>query len=131
MTSNSLISAGLVVGRIGLASLFLLGGLNKLLNYEDTASLMTEAGLAPASILLPLTIALEIGGGLLVAYGRFLAPLAALALALFTLATNWFFHPFWTLQGDIRALQLSLFFKNISIAGGLIFLAAALAQRRS
>lgn len=124
-----LVSVGLIVGRVALASLFLLAGLNKVMNYEATLAAMTEAGLAPAGVLLPAVIALEIGGGALVAVGRRFAALAALALALFTLATNIVFHDFWTMTGAMRATEQSLFFKNVSIAGGLFFLAAHFGSR--
>lgn len=113
-------------GRVALASLFLLGGLNKIMNYKATLSDMSAVGLEPAPMLLPLVIALELGAGVLMAIGRFGAPLAAFALAGFTLATNIFFHNFWALDGEARAVELSLFFKNISIAGGLLFVAGAL-----
>ena len=119
----------LVGGRIALASLFLLGGLNKVLNYTATLDSMAVVGLSPAPLLLPLVIALELIGGALVAFGRQGAALAALALALFTLSTNLFFHDFWNMDGDIAAFELSLFFKNISIAGALLFLAGAVAAR--
>lgn len=103
-----------------MASLFLLGGINKIANFEATAARMTEVGLSPASALLPAAIALELGAGLLLAIGRWGSRPAALALALFTLATNIYFHNFWTLDGDVRALELSLFFKNVAIAGALL-----------
>ena len=48
--------------------------------------------------------------------------IAALVLAGFTLSTNFIFHDFWTMDGDRAALELSLFFKNVSIAGGLVLL---------
>lgn len=117
-----------ILGRIGLASLFLLGGLNKILNYGETLDSMRAVGLGPAELLLPMVIALEIGGGALVAWGRAGATLAGLALAVFTLATNLFFHDFWTMEGERAALELSLFFKNVSIAGGLLFLAGIAAR---
>jgi len=119
----------LVGGRIALASLFLLGGLNKILNYTPTLASMEAVGLSPAPLLLPLVIALELIGGALVAFGRRGATLAAFSLALFTLSTNMFFHDFWNIGGDIAALELSLFFKNVSIAGGLFFYAGAIAAR--
>jgi len=50
-------------------------------------------------------------------------PLAALALAGFTVATNFVFHEFRTMDGEQAALELSLFLKNISIAGALVLLA--------
>ena len=127
--SGKLSSAGLFAGRVGLASLFLLGGLNKILNYDATQQSMQIVGLEPAGLLLPMVIALELGGGVLLAIGRWFAPLAALALAIFTLATNIYFHDFWTMNGEVRTVELSLFFKNISIAGALIFAASALSQR--
>lgn len=118
-------------GRLLLASLFVLGGLNKIMNYADTIAMMRTAGLEPASMLLPLTIALELGGGLLVASGRRFAIPAALALALFTIATNIVFHRFWLMDGAEAALQLSLFFKNVSIAGGLLFVAGASSREQA
>lgn len=128
MTVDGLSRAVLPVGRVVLASLFVLGGLNKLMNYGATQVQMSEVGLWPA--LLPLVIALELGGGLVVALGRWGAVFAALALAAFTLVTNIFFHDFWAMSGEIAALELSLFFKNVSIAGGLLFAAAATYQLR-
>ena len=93
---------------------------------------MIDAGLPFASILLPLVIALELCGGALVAIGRTrLAPLAALALAAFTVATNFVFHEFWTMDGLEAELELSLFFKNISIAGGLLLVAGMLMRDRT
>jgi len=82
---------------------------------------MVDVGLAPAALLLPATILLELIGGLSVAYGRRPAIYAAPALFAFTLATNLWFHRFWELEGEIATLELSLFFKNIAIAGALLF----------
>ena len=126
MGAPSLQTSGLIAGRIILASLFLLGGLNKIFTYGATLESMEVVGLSPAPLLLPLVITLELGGGILVAVGRNGAVLAALTLAIFTLATNVFFHNFWSMGGERAALELSLFFKNLSIAGGLLFYAAAI-----
>jgi putative oxidoreductase len=117
------------LGRASLASLFVLGGINKILNYDATGVRMAEAGLEPAALLLPATIALEIGGGLLVAFGGNLAWLAAAALAVFTLATNFFFHRFWEMTGVQAETELSLFFKNVAVFGALTYAAAVLFGR--
>jgi len=117
---NQLVNA---FGRCAIASLFLLGGVNKVMNFEAVTVRMEAVGLMPSSILLPIVIALELGAGLLLATAGPAYRLAALILAGFTLATNFFFHDFWTMQGDVRALELSLFFKNIAIAGALLFVA--------
>jgi len=128
MTSDIRARIALPAGRLVLASLFILGGLNKVMNYTATQAGMSDVGLAPA--LLPLVIALELGGGLAVALGRWFAALAAVALAVFTLATNLYFHDFWNMSGDVAQLELSLFFKNVSIAGGLLYVAAATQRLR-
>jgi putative oxidoreductase len=113
-------------GRLLLASLFILAGINKLLNFEATLEMMRAAGLEPATLLLPVTIMLELGGGLLLAAGRWFAAPASFALAVFTIATNLFFHRFWAIEGPEAALQLSLFFKNVAITGALLFAGASL-----
>jgi putative oxidoreductase len=116
----------LIAGRVGLASLFLLGGLNKILNYEATLTSMAAVGLQPAGLLMPMVISLETVGGALIAFGRKGASLAAVALAIFTIATNVYFHDFWNMDAEIAGLELSLFFKNVSIAGALLFYAASI-----
>jgi putative oxidoreductase len=129
MVSRKASDVAFVIGRILLASLFILGGVNKIVNYALTLESMSAVGLEPANLLLPTTIALEIGGGLLVVIGRTFAAQAALALALFTFATNAYFHAFWTMEGAARMTELSLFFKNVAVAGGLIAVAGILSAR--
>lgn len=68
--------------------------------------------------LLPLVIALEAGAGLALTAGLY-ARSAALLLALFALITAFIFH---TPLSD--QIQQILFMKNLSIAGGLLMVAA-------
>ena len=120
---HQLIRAVPVLGRILLGSLFVLGGMNKILTFSETAQRMADVGLTPAEPLLVLTISLELIAGSLVVLGARFAAVAALLLALFTLATNFYFHRFWEFEGPLRVLELSLYFKNVSISGGLLVLA--------
>lgn len=115
----------IVVGRIGLASLFLLGALNKVLNYGQVLDQMSREGLPISAVLLPLVIALELFGGLAVAIGRMFVVPAAMALAAFTIGANSIFHDFWNMEGAAAQLELALFFKNVSIAGALLLLAGS------
>jgi putative oxidoreductase len=119
------------LGRIGLASLFILAGANKIFSYAPTAARMEEAGLSPSGLLLPATIALELVGGLMIALGLRWRQHAAIALCVFTIATNIFFHRFWELSGWVAQLELSLFFKNVAIAGALLYFAAKESPPRS
>jgi putative oxidoreductase len=111
-------------GRFIVGLFFMLAGINKLLDPSVPAARMAEVGLTPTALLLPATIALELVGGALVAFGRRSSVPAAVLLAVFTLATNVFFHRFWGMTGPERVLELSLFFKNVAIAGALVYIAA-------
>ena len=127
MTSTKSIdkTAGILIvtGRIMLGSLFVLGAINKIINYAATSASMQAVGLEPVAILLPATIILELAGGLWLAACLSRPWFFAAALAVFTLSTNWFFHAFWTLEGAERQLEIALFFKNFAIAGALLLVA--------
>ena len=104
-----------LVGRILLGHIFLLAGLNKLGEaYAGTAGYMESMGVPGG--LLPIVIVLEIVGGLMIIIG-FKTRWAAYALAGFTLLAGIIFHSDFANQ-----MQMILFMKNASIAGGLLLL---------
>jgi len=113
----------IVGGRWVLASLFVLGGVAKVASPALYLAMMDTAGLSPARPLLTLVVALELGGGLWLACGLRGHALAALALAAHTLLVNVLLHPFWEFEGGERIAEISFFFKNVSIIGGLLFVA--------
>src|SRR5690348_1641113 len=76
-----------LLGRIGLAQIFILSGLQKIAGYAATGALLAAHGLPPG--LLPLVIFAELGGGLAVLFG-FLTRWAALGLCVFTLLAAFF-----------------------------------------
>ncbi len=110
-------------GRAVLAALFALAGLNKLLNPQMTLGLLVDAGMQPAWPLLLATAGFELAAAAALVFGRRPGAIAAILLAVFTLATNLLFHRFWLLDGVMARLELSLFFKNIAIMGGLFYVA--------
>ncbi len=103
-----------LLGRILLAAIFILAGVQKITGYADTAGWMGSMGVPGA--LLPLVIILEIGGGLAVLLG-FMSRWAALALAAFTLLAALLFH--FNFADQIQSI---MFMKNLAIAGGLLLL---------
>ncbi|GFE64521.1 DoxX family protein [Litoreibacter roseus] len=124
------------IGRIVLVSLFVLGGVDKLLDPNPALAQMRDVGLPMAEILIWPTIAVELGLGLLVAAGGWLAggrfvAIAALALIAHTAAVNVLFHDFWTMEGAQARLELSLFFKNVAVAGALAMVAGLYLARRN
>ena len=106
-----------LIGRILLGHIFLLAGLNKLGEvYEGTAAYMDSMGVSAS--LLPLVIILEVVGGLMIIVG-IKVRWAAYALAGFTLLAAIIFHSDFTDQ-----MQMIMFMKNASIAGGLLLLSS-------
>ncbi|HJU08005.1 MAG TPA: DoxX family protein [Rhodanobacteraceae bacterium] len=105
-----------LLGRIGLAQIFLISGTQKVMGYAATAGMLAAHGLPPG--LLPLVIFAELGGGLAVLFG-FLTRWASLGLCVFTLLAAFFFH-----NNFADPMQAINFEKNIAIAGGFLVLAA-------
>ena len=100
-----------LIARVLMAYIFIVAGWGKLNAYPATVGYMESMGV-PA-VLLPLTILVELGGGLALLLG-FQARFAALGLAGFSLITALIFH-----SGADDAIHLM---KNFAMAGGLIFL---------
>jgi putative oxidoreductase len=100
------------IGRILLALMFVVAGLNKISGYSGMQGYMDSMGVPGA--LLPLVIVLEVAGGLLLMLGWH-TRLTAFLLAGFTLLATLIFH---SNLGD--QTQMLFFMKNLSIAGGLL-----------
>jgi putative oxidoreductase len=105
-----------LAGRSLLALIFVLSGAGKLAAYAGTQQYMESAGVP--GLLLPLVILAELGGGLALIAGLF-TRFSALALAAFTVCAAVLFHADFADQN-----QMIHFMKNVSIAGGLLLLAA-------
>jgi len=121
--SSPVSASGLAIGRLLLAALFLLEGWSKLRGYDAAVAYMNRFGIPGA--LLPAVIALELGGGLMIAVG-WQTRLAAAALAAFCILTAVIFH------GNVAdRSQILHFEKDLAIAGGFLVLAVAGAGRWS
>lgn len=121
--STSLQNPLALIGRVMLALIFITSGFSKIGGFEGTAGYIASRGLPLASLVAALTILVELGGGLAVAFG-FLTRWAALALAIFSVLAGLIFHAYWAVPADqVMSMQIN-FWKNISIAGGFLVLAA-------
>ena len=105
-----------LLGRIGLALIFVASGWSKIGGYAGTQQYMEAMGVP--SLLLPVVIAVELLGGLAIVLG-FATRWAALGLAVFSLAAGFLFHANFADQN--QAIHLM---KNIALAGGFLVLAA-------
>ena len=101
-------------GRVLIAFMFVMSGLNKMNNYSNTAGWMDAMGV-PGS-LLPLVIVLEVLGGAAIMIG-WQTRIAAILFAAFSVMSAAIFHADFSDQN-----QMIHFMKNVSIAGGFLFL---------
>ena len=112
-----------IVGRSLLGLYFIAPGLSKVFNYASTLTLMKMKGVPFSTVLLPLTIAIQLLGGIFLVLGKNLR-LTALILFGLTIFINIFIHNFWSLHGDpSQAHEIQNFIKNLAIAAGLLILA--------
>ncbi|MDM0007054.1 DoxX family protein [Variovorax sp. J22G73] len=123
MTTNEQNSRWVLAARVLMAVIFLVAGVRKLMTYGATLGYFAKLGIPMAEVVLPLTIALEVGGGLLLVAGWRVQWVAG-ALAVFTLATAFTAHAFWAADAAQFAGQLNNFLKNVAMVGGFVLLIA-------
>ena len=112
-----------IVGRSLLGLYFIAPGLSKIFDFASTLALMRMKGVPFSLVLLPLTIAIQLLGGIFLILGRNLR-LTAFMLFGLTILINVFIHNFWALNGDpSQAHEIQNFVKNLAIAAGLLVLA--------
>ena len=101
-----------VIARLMASTIFIVAGFGKLgAGYAGTQGYMASVGVP--SGLLPLVIALEIGGGLSLLLG-FQTRLVAFLLAGFCIVSGLIFH------SGTDQMQQIMFMKNVAMAGGLL-----------
>ncbi|AMO83480.1 MAG: DoxX family protein [Hafnia sp.] len=115
--NNKLENIALLAARILMPILFISAGWGKVTGYAGTQQYMEAMGVPGA--LLPLTILLELGGGLAVLFGL-LTRTTALFTAGFTILTAFLFH-----SNFAEGVNQLMFMKNLTIAGGYLVLAVA------
>jgi putative oxidoreductase len=104
-----------LLGRLFLVLLFVVAGYGKIGGYAGTAAYMAANGVP--GLLLPLVIALELGGGILVLLGWH-TRIMSLLLAGFTLLALLLFHMPMTAENQV------VFLAELGVAGGFLVLAA-------
>jgi putative oxidoreductase len=112
-----------VAGRVLLAAIFLMSGINKLQDTEATVAYMENEGMIAASTLIWGAILFEILGAVSVMIG-WQARVGAGMLIVFLLIATPIFHDFWVKDASEQRMQMISFFKNLSILGGLLIVMA-------
>lgn len=113
---NKLYDVSDLGGRILISVIFIMAGWGKIGGYAGTQAYMESQGVPGA--LLPLVIATELGGGILVVLGLW-TRLAALGLAGFSVLAGLLFH----FKPDDQ-MQMMILMKNVAMGGGFLVIAA-------
>ncbi len=131
------------LGRILISLIFILAAIGQILDWQGSLQLLSSGlrtwsgyatsmpSLLPvvdmlqshASLALIIAVVFMLLGGLLVFFGiktRF----GAFLLLLFLIPTTLIMHAFWILHTPDRELQMTMFMKNLSIMGGVLYLLA-------
>jgi putative oxidoreductase len=113
-----------VLGRLLLCTIFFMAAVgNKIPHFSDVAKIMESAGIPAPHFLLVGAIVFLVVGSLSVIVG-YQARIGAALLLIFLVLASYYFHPFWTLEGQAQQQQMAHFMKNLSMMGAMLFIMA-------
>ncbi|WP_416760063.1 DoxX family protein [Roseateles sp. So40a] len=107
-----------VVLRVGLASAYLIGGIDKAMDFPGAVAEQAHFGLQPAALWAVLAIAVELIGAVLLIVDRW-TWLAAGALGVLTLVAMAVANNFWDMSGQARFMAKNAFFEHLGLICGL------------
>lgn len=112
---------GMLAARFCLSAVFLYSGVSKLIHWQDGIAEVGALGLPWPGLVLPLTIVVQLGAGLMVLLGIY--PFAgAVILIGFTGLATLMGHRFWAVQGQERRMRLTVSLEHLAIMGGFLLL---------
>ena len=111
---------GPLIGRLLIAVIFVLSGFNKIGSFEGTVGYIASKGLPLPQLGAILAILVELGGGILLIVG-WKTRWAAAVMMIFTVVAAVIFHNYWAAPPEMAQNQMIHFLKNISMAGGLLY----------
>jgi putative oxidoreductase len=103
-----------VAARLLMAQIFIISGWQKLTGFSATEGYFASLGIPMVSVVTPLVILIELGGGLALLFG-FKTRWVAAIIALFTVGSALIAHTNFADQA-----QMINFMKNLAMAGGLL-----------
>jgi putative oxidoreductase len=113
-----------VLGRLLLCAIFFMAAVgNDIPHFSDVAKLMDSFGIPAPQLLLVGAIVFLTVGSMSVIVGYYARFGAALLLTFLVLA-SYYFHAFWTLEGQAQQAQMIHFMKNLSMMGAMLFVIA-------
>jgi len=116
-----------LIGRLIFVAMFLNSGVNHFRRRETMTAYARSAGGPAPELMVPATGVIIFVGGALIAVGLW-PDLGALLLAAFLLPVAYYMHAFWKVEDpQMRTMQETHFWKNVSLAGASITLFALFA----
>jgi putative oxidoreductase len=115
-------AAALLVARVGLASLFLFSGCQKLMHLQGAAQWAASQGVPFASLLMPLAGLFEVASAVMLITGWH-ARQAAAALAAWIIVLGPLFHRFWEAPPQLWQIEIDDLFHHFVMFGGMIYVA--------
>lgn len=107
-----------LIGRIALAGIFIVFGVIKITAFAGMVAFATVAGVPFPTLAIVGAIVVELLGGLMILVG-YKTKWVALAIALFLIPVTYYFH-----RNFADQINMTMFFKNLSIFGGMLLLAS-------
>jgi uncharacterized membrane protein YphA (DoxX/SURF4 family) len=102
------------LARLALSSAYVVGGINKAIDFPRAVAEQAHFGLEPAWAWAIVTIIVELGGSLLLISGR-LVWLAAGALGVLTAIAMFVANNFWAMDGQARLMAMNAFFEHLGL----------------
>jgi len=112
-----------LLARALLAVLFIQSGWGKLMGFAGVVGYIAAKDLPMPQVLAVMSVAIELGGGILLLIG-WRARWVALLFVVFVLVITPIFHNFWNAAANQVQSQQINFMKNLAILGGMLMVVA-------
>ena len=121
LAANNAIS--LLIARLLMAAVFLLFGVRSILSFAGSVGYFTKLGFPAPDTMVVLAIIIQLVGGVLLVIGWKTRWAAWLLVAYVVIATI-MAHRYWEYDAAQYVPQMTNFFKNLAVLGGLLMVAA-------
>jgi uncharacterized membrane protein YphA (DoxX/SURF4 family) len=111
-------------------SAFLIGGIQKLVDFSAAVAEQAHLGLQPAWLWAATAIVVELGGSALVIFGRWVW-LGAGGLGVLTAVAMLTANDFWAKIGQDRFMATNAFFEHLGLIAGLVLISLLSLRKQS
>jgi uncharacterized membrane protein YphA (DoxX/SURF4 family) len=119
----------LPISRLALVSAFLIGGIQKLVDFDGAMAEQAHLGLQPAWLWAVAAVVVELGGSALVVLGRWVW-LGAGGLGVLTAVAMLTANDFWARADHDRFMAMNAFFEHLGLIAGLVVLSILSLRKR-